>query len=55
MFYSISKWKYCSRKNIAMGQTTPAEVMNDWMHSKVTWKIFLGIAGDYTTIGIGCF
>lgn len=42
-------------ENIAMGQTTPAQVMNDWMHSDGHMKNILGIAQNYTTIGIGCF
>lgn len=42
-------------ENIAMGQTTPAMVMNDWMNSDGHMKNILGIIGNYTTIGIGCF
>jgi len=42
-------------ENIAMGQTTPAMVMNDWMHSEGHMRNILGLDYDYTTIGIGCF
>ena len=42
-------------ENIAMGQTTPKQVMNDWMNSDGHMKNILGMSLDYTTIGIGCF
>ncbi len=42
-------------ENIAMGQITPEQVMNDWMNSDGHRKNILGIAANYTTIGIGCF
>lgn len=42
-------------ENIAMGQTTPEQVMNDWMHSEGHKKNILGMSANYDTIGIGCF
>ncbi len=42
-------------ENIAMGQTTPKQVMNSWMNSEGHMKNILGMSLDYTTIGIGCF
>lgn len=42
-------------ENIAMGQTTPTQVMNSWMNSEGHMKNILGMSLDYATIGIGCF
>lgn len=40
-------------ENIAMGQTTPKEVMNSWMNSAGHKANIL--SGNFTKIGIGCY
>lgn len=40
-------------ENIAMGQRTPEEVVEDWMHSKGHRENILG--GEYKAIGVGYF
>lgn len=42
-------------ENIAMGQKTPTQVMDSWMHSDGHMKNILGMTADFSTIGIGCF
>lgn len=54
-FTAFPKGNSIMGENIAMGQTTPEQVMNDWMHSEGHKKNILGISANYDTIGIGCF
>ncbi len=41
-------------ENIAYGQKTPTEAVNDWMESKQGHRESI-MNGDYTIVGIGCF
>lgn len=49
----ISNKKKAYGENIAAGQETPDQVMNQWMNSDGHRKNILN--GDYTQIGVGCF
>ena len=52
-FFSIVPRYYNASENMAWGQTTPAQVMNDWMNSQLHREDIL--TTDCTYIGIGCF
>lgn len=51
---SANGWngQFACGENIAAGQTSPAEVMNDWMNSSGHRKNILN--ANYKSVGIGC-
>ncbi|MBE5946173.1 MAG: hypothetical protein E7259_04400 [Lachnospiraceae bacterium] len=52
-FWELPAVNYYCGENIAMGQTSPSEVMEAWMESDGHRENILN--PDYTSVGIGCF